>query len=1299
MASPTSLLRPRAFSLDTGTAVVNNSGAISTRIVPGSLPKRSVRFADIVGESAPSLLERDGVGGILQKSDVSRDLGTNDQTPSDDVPGSSDITIPWVEYVLASRQIGRARERSKAGSKASDNRYAIEDGGMGKVEIRSGDSNTTLFSESEVNEERTETKNEPNEKRNHSVVIKEWNKPGTRARVAQLVESTLSASSLIESLIDHTHLLGHFPHLSQSAELPLLHVLLRSFCLMHLRPVPISLRTASLVLNDPRPRCSADVSLFESVSAVESAILKFSIKLAAHVARWRIQTKSDIANVPSALPVFGGPASTQAPHLFLLPTTAPSLFPSLPLLFLPCPPPPHSSPPRALWPLQPTSSTWPPTPLPASFTPFLATPAAALLLDSLVGFSQPVVHLDLPALIGGHIAAWFSGMSSLPVRGQGCSGSVVARAATLMSPPVKHQKPDAESPTLLALAPPTTLSAVPSQCRPSHLAWAGEWVNSSNDQDEKGGSAQTGSTAQDSETSIRLPQVPPEARKYASAALDLLQEAMADLTNSSILLLTRTLHLTESEDLLGHAMDVHRSSTEEEKWMLVDIEDEVQELVNTLGMDGIVELRRAKSDGLADAIHIAPTTTTPGCFLALLSRSSICASLEQPLEPSPSSATPASSRPRRKRDTHLSDSINFEPLSSTSDTKPRPVGSSKQRPARSPSPRRRRRAPSVGQSSAPSSGLTISLSSQVDLEVSGRGLSLPDNVGKVPDGGVEEARGRSVGANKEVKVDVPSSKPQRVALILYSDVNIREMLEMWIGEAATASLSRTLRYMGASQSSTKRVTDAISRRSKSEQQQPQKGATPVSNSEISDPPDGCRKTPDIGEQSTAPVSDSNKRLPGVSQITIRGASGHEDSFSIPPVVCSLSESAADAPADDIQGPQADTDTATGPISDPTTRRGSIQADSALPTQGRRGSASRTSQVEHKTGDDGPYTAEKILAALQARHSDAQSIAVSEAFGTVASLDGASSYNSLRSGPDITERPEWNEMLTWMGQNVTVDMETKGSNGNMNGIAKRRKSDPVATASIPQDNSLFRLIEQESSRGNHYPTAGVIPTRIISFNLHPIIENSSPTTNEAKTPLILKAAHDRHRQPLQSAMKSGRQRSMSSTGSTIPPIALKLTGGGAPGICFESRGTSSFKSSTCSLPEAVRAHDQHVEAAEAGTSHPSRSIFFQPEEHDAERAELQHVLPAFSGLVLARMAPRLFVASEVIFRENDPGSTVFLLRRGQVQVGSGDGTKVYAVLTEGTFFGELAILFGGTRTATCRAIGNCSGMWRGREWRK
>lgn len=63
------------------------------------------------------------------------------------------------------------------------------------------------------------------------------------------------------------------------------------------------------------------------------------------------------------------------------------------------------------------------------------------------------------------------------------------------------------------------------------------------------------------------------------------------------------------------------------------------------------------------------------------------------------------------------------------------------------------------------------------------------------------------------------------------------------------------------------------------------------------------------------------------------------------------------------------------------------------------------------------------------------------------------------------------------------------------------------------------------------------------------------------------------------------------------------------------------------------------------------------------------------------------AGEILFNEGDKGDVMYLIKEGQVKItkGMGPDERVLAVLKEGDFFGEMAIIDGSPRSATATAI--------------
>lgn len=97
-------------------------------------------------------------------------------------------------------------------------------------------------------------------------------------------------------------------------------------------------------------------------------------------------------------------------------------------------------------------------------------------------------------------------------------------------------------------------------------------------------------------------------------------------------------------------------------------------------------------------------------------------------------------------------------------------------------------------------------------------------------------------------------------------------------------------------------------------------------------------------------------------------------------------------------------------------------------------------------------------------------------------------------------------------------------------------------------------------------------------------------------------------------------------------------------------------------------------------------------------ELLAKVPFFEGVpareqvqVVERLRRHTAPAGEAIVEQGDSGSSLFLVARGVVRVTRRDGgeSRDLATLLAGDFFGEMALLHGGARTATCRAVTPCA----------
>jgi putative ABC transport system ATP-binding protein len=92
------------------------------------------------------------------------------------------------------------------------------------------------------------------------------------------------------------------------------------------------------------------------------------------------------------------------------------------------------------------------------------------------------------------------------------------------------------------------------------------------------------------------------------------------------------------------------------------------------------------------------------------------------------------------------------------------------------------------------------------------------------------------------------------------------------------------------------------------------------------------------------------------------------------------------------------------------------------------------------------------------------------------------------------------------------------------------------------------------------------------------------------------------------------------------------------------------------------------------------------------AYLAKAIPTLSEAQLIAATPKLerlkFEPGQVIIRQGDPADRFYIITRGGVDVvrqGPDGQEQVVNRLSQGQYFGEIGLLHGGKRIATCRAI--------------
>jgi small-conductance mechanosensitive channel len=116
---------------------------------------------------------------------------------------------------------------------------------------------------------------------------------------------------------------------------------------------------------------------------------------------------------------------------------------------------------------------------------------------------------------------------------------------------------------------------------------------------------------------------------------------------------------------------------------------------------------------------------------------------------------------------------------------------------------------------------------------------------------------------------------------------------------------------------------------------------------------------------------------------------------------------------------------------------------------------------------------------------------------------------------------------------------------------------------------------------------------------------------------------------------------------------------------------------------VRVTERRAEALLRDSSGDSRIQF-------VERVDIfEELTTADKELIAAAMEPITFASNETILRQGSPGDSMFFIRGGKVRIlleTAGTSHEI-AVLTDGQYFGEMALLTGEPRSATAMALGD------------
>ena len=82
--------------------------------------------------------------------------------------------------------------------------------------------------------------------------------------------------------------------------------------------------------------------------------------------------------------------------------------------------------------------------------------------------------------------------------------------------------------------------------------------------------------------------------------------------------------------------------------------------------------------------------------------------------------------------------------------------------------------------------------------------------------------------------------------------------------------------------------------------------------------------------------------------------------------------------------------------------------------------------------------------------------------------------------------------------------------------------------------------------------------------------------------------------------------------------------------------------------------------------------------------LKRAPAGFLGHVALQLTPQIFQQGEAVIWVGETGREMYFVNAGRVHVVGSDGTSVVVELPEGSFFGEIALVYSIKRTATIRA---------------
>jgi hypothetical protein len=217
--------------------------------------------------------------------------------------------------------------------------------------------------------------------------------------------------------------------------------------------------------------------------------------------------------------------------------------------------------------------------------------------------------------------------------------------------------------------------------------------------------------------------------------------------------------------------------------------------------------------------------------------------------------------------------------------------------------------------------------------------------------------------------------------------------------------------------------------------------------------------------------------------------------------------------------------------------------------------------------------------------------------------------------------------------------------------------------------LYRTLAEDYTRQGFYARAIAVANKIL--RLDP--SRTKVTSEVAQLISSHQAADQAAREKLTRAAQPGREAAAGSESASRTPQP-RYEAGAQPGRSEEATDKEA---------------DSDLRAPTRGASPIAAGPAESQEERERTASQLFGVLPhAALEKLLSLTSVRSFVPGEVIVHEGEPGTSLFLITEGRVDVKTSDpiGLEIrLATLGPGDFFGEVSVLTGRPRTATIVAL--------------